>query len=115
MMSIVVAVILLILYGWATPSESAAFGCLGVLLLAIAYRRLTWQGFVASVTGALRVTTMAPDTRRLVQLIIDNGDATLQTMDMLLAKKRSGDRKSWLGEKGDQAEVAGFCPADLYV
>ena len=72
MMSIVVAVILLILYGWATPSESAAFGCLGVLLLAIAYRRLTWQGFVASVTGALRVTTMA--------LLIIFGSATFSAL-----------------------------------
>lgn len=60
MMSIVVGVILLILYGWATPSESATFGCLGVLLLAVAYGKLTWKGFVDSVTGALRVTTMAP-------------------------------------------------------
>ncbi len=59
MMSVVVAVILLILNGWATPSESAAFGSLGVLLLAIVYRKLTWDGFVKSVTGALRVTTMA--------------------------------------------------------
>lgn len=59
MMTIVVGVILLILYGWATPSESAAFGCLGVLILAIIYRKLSWKAFVDSVTGALRVTTMA--------------------------------------------------------
>lgn len=53
----------------------------------------------------LRETTMAPDTRRLVQLIIDSGDDTHQILDMLLAKKRAADRKSWLESKGDLAEV----------
>lgn len=72
MMSIVVGVILLIMNGWATPSESAAFGCMGVLLLALIYRKLTWDGFVASVTGALRVTTMA--------LLIIFGSATFSAL-----------------------------------
>lgn len=54
----------------------------------------------------LRETTMAPDTRRLVQLTIEDGDDTLQIMDMLLAKKRSADRRTWLEEKGNLAEVA---------
>ncbi len=72
MMSIVVGVILLILNGWATPSESAAFGCVGVLLLAILYRKLTWDNFVNSVTGALRVTTMA--------LLIIFGSATFSAL-----------------------------------
>lgn len=72
MLSIVVGVILLILNGWATPSESAAFGCLGVLLLAILYRKLTWDSFVKSVTGALRVTTMA--------LLIIFGSATFSAL-----------------------------------
>ncbi len=53
----------------------------------------------------LRETTMAADTRRLVQLVVESGDDTHQMMDMLLAKKRSGDRKSWLEEKGNLAEV----------
>ncbi len=53
----------------------------------------------------LRETTMDPDTRRLVQLTIEPGDDTNQTMDMLLAKKRAADRKSWLEEKGNLAEV----------
>ena len=53
----------------------------------------------------LRETTMAKDTRRLVQLVMAPGDDTMQVMDMLLAKKRSGDRKSWLEERGDLAEV----------
>lgn len=54
----------------------------------------------------LRETTMARDTRRLVQLTIEDGDDTMQLMDMLLAKKRSGDRRAWLEEKGNLAEVA---------
>jgi topoisomerase-4 subunit B len=53
----------------------------------------------------LRETTMAPDTRRLVQLTIASGDHTPELFDMLLAKKRAADRKSWLEEKGDLAEV----------
>jgi len=53
----------------------------------------------------LRETTMDPDTRRLVQLVLDADDDTNSTFDMLLAKKRAGDRKAWLEAKGDLAEV----------
>lgn len=53
----------------------------------------------------LRETTMNPDTRRLVQLIIDEGDDTFEQMDRLLAKKRAADRKSWLEDRGNLAEV----------
>jgi len=53
----------------------------------------------------LRETTMAPDTRRLVQLSIEAGDDTHQLMDMLLSKKRAGDRKDWLESKGNLAEI----------
>jgi topoisomerase-4 subunit B len=53
----------------------------------------------------LRETTIDPATRRLVQLTTEAGDGTHQTMDMLLAKKRATDRKSWLESKGDLAEV----------
>ena len=48
---------------------------------------------------------MAPDTRRLVQLTIDDMPGTEALMDMLLAKKRAPDRKLWLESKGDMAEV----------
>ena len=53
----------------------------------------------------LRETTMDPATRRLVQLSLDPGDEALALLDMLLAKKRAGDRKTWLEEKGNLAEV----------
>ncbi|GFO72610.1 topoisomerase IV subunit B [Bathymodiolus japonicus methanotrophic gill symbiont] len=53
----------------------------------------------------LRVTTMNPDTRRLVQLTIEEGDNTNEQMDLLLAKKRAQDRKYWLESKGNLAEV----------
>lgn len=53
----------------------------------------------------LRETTMDPNTRRLVQLTIDDGVAMVEMLDMLLAKKRSGDRKTWLESKGNMAEV----------
>ncbi|MGI2169619.1 DNA topoisomerase IV subunit B [Shewanella sp. MF05960] len=51
----------------------------------------------------LRETTMDPNTRRLVQLTIDDADETWSLMDMLLAKKRASDRKIWLESKGDLA------------
>jgi topoisomerase-4 subunit B len=53
----------------------------------------------------LRESTMHVDTRRLVQLTVDDDDATRGLMDMLLAKKRAGDRKSWLEQKGDLATL----------
>lgn len=53
----------------------------------------------------LRETTMAPDTRRLVQLTIDSDAETHELMDMLLARKRAGDRRDWLERKGDQADL----------
>jgi topoisomerase-4 subunit B len=53
----------------------------------------------------LRETTMDPDTRRLVRLVLDAGDGTNNMLDMLLAKKRASDRKAWLEQKGDLAEV----------
>jgi len=53
----------------------------------------------------LRETTMAPSTRRLLQLTVDASDDTDQMMDMLLAKKRAADRREWLESKGNLAEV----------
>jgi topoisomerase-4 subunit B len=53
----------------------------------------------------LRETTIAPDTRRLVQLTVDAQDDTHRIMDMLLARKRAADRKTWLEKKGDMAET----------
>lgn len=53
----------------------------------------------------LRETTMDPNTRRLVQLTLGNHDETMALMDMLLAKKRSEDRRNWLQEKGDLVEL----------
>ncbi|MCP4042250.1 MAG: DNA topoisomerase IV subunit B [Gammaproteobacteria bacterium] len=53
----------------------------------------------------LRETTMAPETRRLLQLTIEPGDDTDGLMDMLLSKKRSRDRKQWLEGKGNLADI----------
>ncbi|BBB28454.1 DNA topoisomerase IV subunit B [Neptunomonas japonica] len=52
----------------------------------------------------LRETTMDPDTRRLVQLTIGAEDNAHEMLDMLLAKKRAADRKSWLESKGNLAQ-----------
>jgi len=53
----------------------------------------------------LRETTMDPDTRRLVQMTLQAPDETVEVMDMMLAKKRAGDRRAWLERKGDQATI----------
>lgn len=53
----------------------------------------------------LRETTMAPSTRRLIQLTFDHQQQTYQLMDMLLAKKRANDRKEWLQNKGNLATL----------
>jgi topoisomerase-4 subunit B len=53
----------------------------------------------------LRETTMAPQTRRLIQMTIDANDNPDQLLDMLLAKKRAGDRREWLESKGNLARV----------
>jgi tripartite ATP-independent transporter DctM subunit len=56
---VVFLVVGLILLGWATPSEAAAFGAVGVMILAAAFRCLTWPALVRSIEGALKVTVMA--------------------------------------------------------
>ncbi|HNC69040.1 MAG TPA: DNA topoisomerase IV subunit B [Pseudomonadales bacterium] len=52
----------------------------------------------------LRETVMTPDTRRLVELTLSPEDGADQLLDMLLAKKRSGDRREWLERSGNLAE-----------
>jgi topoisomerase-4 subunit B len=57
----------------------------------------------------LRETTMNRDTRRLVQLTLDDVEHAADTdemLDMLLSKKRAGDRKTWLEESGNLADLA---------
>ena len=49
---------------------------------------------------------MAPETRRLVQLTIEDGKKTERIMDMLLGKKRASDRRAWLEQKGNLAALA---------
>ena len=53
----------------------------------------------------LRETTMAPQTRRLVRLTISEGDESTGLMDMLLAKRRASDRRTWLERHGDKADI----------
>jgi len=53
----------------------------------------------------LRETTIDPDTRRLVRLTVAPGDDSYQTLDLLLAKNRSGDRRGWLEKNGNLADI----------
>ena len=59
MVGIMVVIIIMMIEGFVTPSEAAAFGALGVLLLAVIFRCLTLDALRKSITGALRVTLMA--------------------------------------------------------
>ena len=55
----------------------------------------------------LRETTLSPDSRRLMQLTLEDlGDGPVYAlMDMLLSKKRAADRRLWLEKNGDKAEL----------
>ena len=57
------------------------------------------------VSPQLRESTIHPDTRRLVQLTLEDAGVTRSLMDMLLAKKRAADRRNWLETKGDLASL----------
>jgi tripartite ATP-independent transporter DctM subunit len=59
MVGLMIGIVLMMLHGLATPSEAAAFGALGVMVLAAVFRALTLKAMLASVKGALRVTLMA--------------------------------------------------------
>ena len=59
MIGVMVVIVVLMIRGFVTPSEAAAFGALGVLTLAAVFRCLTWDAMRKSVVGALRVTLMA--------------------------------------------------------
>ena len=59
MIAVVVLVITVMVTGWATPTEAAAFGCFGVVVLGLIYRCLTVEAFVTACRGALKVTLMA--------------------------------------------------------
>jgi tripartite ATP-independent transporter DctM subunit len=59
MISVMVLIVIGMVAGFMTPSEAAAFGALGVLILALLFRCLTWEAMKKSVIGALRVTLMA--------------------------------------------------------
>ncbi|WP_025771536.1 DNA topoisomerase IV subunit B [Thioalkalivibrio sp. HK1] len=60
----------------------------------------------------LRETTIAPETRRLVRLTIEAGDDTGEVVDRLLAKKRSADRRAWLTQSGNLADLPQLAGAE---
>lgn len=62
---------------------------------------LRFKGLGEMNPSQLRETTMNPDTRRLVQLTLENESESNELLDKLLAKKRASDRKLWLEESGN--------------
>jgi len=59
MVGVMIAIVAMMMGGIATPSEAAAFGALGVMILAAIFRCLTWEALKKSIEGALKVTLMA--------------------------------------------------------
>lgn len=59
MVGLMVVIVTLMIIGFATPSEAAAFGALGAILLSMVFRCFTWEAMKKSIHGALRVTLMA--------------------------------------------------------
>ncbi|MDT8409900.1 MAG: DNA topoisomerase IV subunit B [Wenzhouxiangellaceae bacterium] len=53
----------------------------------------------------LRESTIDPDSRRLLQMTVDDDAGTRELMDMLLARKRAPDRRAWLEAKGSLSEA----------
>jgi tripartite ATP-independent transporter DctM subunit len=47
-----------LLTGLATPTESAALGCVAAVAAAAAYRSLTWQGLIAAFAGTVKISVM---------------------------------------------------------
>ena len=79
----------------------------GALMRRFARRKVSvtrFKGLGEMSARQLRETAMAPDTRRLIQLEMDQADEAFAMLDMLLAKKRAADRRAWLEDKGDLAE-----------
>ncbi|MGK0171386.1 MAG: topoisomerase-4 subunit B [Gammaproteobacteria bacterium] len=66
---------------------------------------LRFKGLGEMNPSQLRETTMAPATRRLVRMTVAEHDHSADMLDMLLAKRRAGDRRSWLEKHGDMADV----------
>lgn len=69
------------------------------------YNVIRFKGLGEMNPMQLRETTMDPDTRRLMQLVLNKDDKAEEMLDMLLGKKRASDRKSWLESKGNLAEI----------
>lgn len=59
MVGLMVVIVIMMIVGFATPSEAAAFGALGAILLSVVFRCFTWEAMKKSIHGALRVTLMA--------------------------------------------------------
>jgi tripartite ATP-independent transporter DctM subunit len=59
MVAVIVFSVVIMLTGWATPTEAAALGALSVIALAVCYGTMTWQAFTKSIEASLRVTVMA--------------------------------------------------------
>ena len=59
MVAVIAFSVLIMLTGWATPTEAAALGALSVVVLAAIYRSMTWDAWVKSLEGALRITVMS--------------------------------------------------------
>jgi tripartite ATP-independent transporter DctM subunit len=57
-LALIIATLGSIVTGWATPTEGAALGCVGALLVSLAHRKLSWPLFKESVFRTAQTTSM---------------------------------------------------------
>jgi TRAP-type mannitol/chloroaromatic compound transport system permease large subunit len=88
MVGLMVVIVTLMIIGFATPSEAAAFGALGCDTASVVFRCFTWEAMKKSIHGALRVTLMA--------YLIVFGSATFSPASWPFQVRRAGN---WLGNR----------------
>ncbi len=91
---------------WMKPNDKGVLDRIAAEKLKGQINVQRFKGLGEMNPSQLRETTMNPDTRRLVQLTVAEDDDTNGQLDLLLAKKRSQDRKVWLETKGNLADIA---------
>jgi tripartite ATP-independent transporter DctM subunit len=104
-MVLIVFVLGLMMFGYATATESAAFGVLGALLIAAASGSLTWAAFRDSLLGATKVSAM-------IMLIVAGAAFLTKAMAYTGIPKGLAD---WVSAQGFSPTTLIFALAIIYI